>query len=165
MALHPVGGAVTQVFHPLLHMLFHIPGATLAAAGVVAHQLRHRPAHINHLGRIMKQLQVAAIPGHQIEVGINHGNALVDIVDAALQQAAAELVNIRGLLQVLRAAGGFTQLAHQAPGTGAADNAREDFFHTVAIGMGRDFTFLTFQHRRQCALGGIFTYEARQQPT
>ena len=77
-------------------MLFDRAGAAFAAHGVEPDQIGHRPAGAYQSGRIFEQLQIAGIPGDQTQILIDHGNALIDILQRGLQHAAIELNRVGG---------------------------------------------------------------------
>ena len=57
--------------------------AQQTAFGVVANQRFDGQAHAHQLGRVAKQLDVAGVPGHQVQIGINHHHALRQMLQAA----------------------------------------------------------------------------------
>ncbi|PBJ16724.1 hypothetical protein BSG18_57250 [Pseudomonas ogarae] len=66
-----------------------------ATFGVVANDIGNGPADTDQAVRILEQLQVATVPGHQPEGLVDHADALADVLDGALQQRAVELQHFR----------------------------------------------------------------------
>ena len=77
--------------HPLGHQRLHVPRPVLAALGVVAHEALERRAHEGQVVRELQQLQQRLVPRHQPQVGVEHRDALVEQVEAGLQQLVALL--------------------------------------------------------------------------
>src|SRR5690606_6846415 len=61
-----MGRAVAHVGDALFHMLLDFPWPAEPPPGIEAHQIRHRPADVNQAVRVLEEIQVAAVPGHQI---------------------------------------------------------------------------------------------------
>ena len=79
-------------------MHFSFAGAAQAALGIVADDVGNRPADTDQPFGVVEQLQVAAIPGHQLERLIDHADALGDVLDRALEQCTVELQHFRSFV-------------------------------------------------------------------
>ena len=53
-------------------------------------RIRDRHAHLQHAGRVAQQFFVAAIPRHQMQVRIDHADALAHVLQRRFQQALVE---------------------------------------------------------------------------
>src|SRR5690606_40612683 len=79
-ALEHVRRAGPHVLDALADVLLDVALAQLAALGVVADQVRHRTADVEHADRIAEHVLVAAVPGHQAHVRIDHAAAGADVL-------------------------------------------------------------------------------------
>lgn len=79
-------------------MHVRIAGPAQAAIGVVADDVGDRPADVDQPVRVLEQLQVAVVPGHQAQRLVDHADALGDVLDRALQQGAVELQHLGGFV-------------------------------------------------------------------
>jgi len=83
--LGDVAGEAGGGRHPFRHQGFRVAGAILPALGVVADEAGERRPHVGHLPRKIQEAQEGFVPGHQAQVGVENGNALVEQVEAGLQ--------------------------------------------------------------------------------
>ena len=79
-------------------MDFGFTRSAQAAFGVVANDVGNRPADADQAFGVVEQLQVATIPGHQLEGLVHHADALGDVLDGALQQGPIELQHFGGFV-------------------------------------------------------------------
>ncbi|CAJ1875772.1 hypothetical protein CDAIGKPJ_02982 [Aeromonas salmonicida] len=79
--------------------------------GVVTDDLLDGSPHLDEAGRVVEQLYVAPVPGHQLELSVHHGNPLPHVLYGSLQQAAVEAKHVGGLVHY----GGDLFELHVAP--------------------------------------------------
>jgi len=79
-ALEDVRRAGAYVLDALGHLVFDPAFAQLSAFGVVADQVGDGAAHVKHARRIPEHPLVAAVPGHQAHVQIDHADAGADVL-------------------------------------------------------------------------------------
>ena len=106
-----MGAAALHKGNPPRHVILDITGATEPLLGVVADDLLNRTPSLNKPGRIVEQLDVAAVPGHQPKLPVHHRDPLPDMLDRPLQQAAVEAKHVGGLIDY----GGDLLELHVAP--------------------------------------------------
>ena len=81
------GGMRSALAHPVQatgHMHFGFPGAAQAAFSIVTNDVGNRASYADQSVRVVEELQIATIPGHQLERLINHANPLGDVFNRAL---------------------------------------------------------------------------------
>ncbi|MCY1397617.1 hypothetical protein D9M71_126270 [compost metagenome] len=96
-----LGGMRAALAHPVQatrDVNFGFAGAAQAALGIVANDVGDRPTDTDQAVRVVEQLQVATVPGHQFQRLVDHADALGDVLDGALQQGAVELQHLRGFV-------------------------------------------------------------------
>ncbi len=106
-----MGAAALHKGNPPRHVILDIAGATEPLLGVVADDLFNGAPSLNKPRRIVEQLDVAAVPGHQPKLPIHHRDPLPDMLDRPLQQAAVEAKHVGGLIDY----GGDLLELHVAP--------------------------------------------------
>nr|GFD03738.1 hypothetical protein [Tanacetum cinerariifolium] len=77
-------------------------GSEQAAFGVVANDVRDGPADADQPVRVVEQLQIAVVPGHQLKRLVHHADALRDVLDGALQQGPVELQDLGGFAKRMK---------------------------------------------------------------
>lgn len=130
------------------------------ALGVVAHHLFDRPAHRDQFGRVLEQIEIALVPGHQAQVGVDHRNALREMFERRAHELAVELDDMRGLVEQahhvfdLHVASAQRRSEHQARGR-ATDRAREQVLDVARL-RGLDAR-IELQHaaRSRAVLGDV----------
>ena len=73
--------------------------AQFAAFGVVADQVGHRTADVEHVVRIAEQALVAAVPRHQAHVRIDHADAGADVLQGRGEDLAVEAQLLASLVE------------------------------------------------------------------
>ncbi len=142
----PFGGVRTPLAHPVQaprHMDLRFAWAAQAAFGVVANDVGDRPANADQAVGVVEQFQVAPVPGHQVQVLVDHADALVDVLDGTLQQGAVELQHLAGFIgdahHVLKLhVPAFDGRLDDSAGRGAAEHASEQalgVLDPVAVGV------------------------------
>ncbi len=149
LALEGVGRRAGEVADALGHVRLGIARSPFAAAGVPADQLGHRAAHAHHALGIAEQLEVAAVPRHQAQLGIDHRDALGHVLQGRLQQLAVEAQLLRGLVQH----GGDLVHLH----AGAAQRGGQ---HQACRGRADRAGERAFDVQRELAIGGIGAAQA-----
>ena len=107
VALGVMRGNAARQAHALGHQRFHIAGTIFAALGIKAHEGLERRPHKRHLGRKVQQAQKSLVPRHDMQLAVNHGQALVQQIESRLKQ----LVPVMGLLCVAGGRGRHQVLA------------------------------------------------------
>src|SRR5262249_36074127 len=85
-ALEIVGHEGPRRAHAVGHQLVDPARAVLAPLRVVADEALERRARLHHLPRQLDELDEAAIPADEPELAVEDADALVDMVEAGLQQ-------------------------------------------------------------------------------
>ena len=73
---------------PLGDEVFDRSGPVLPAFGVVTDEILEAGAHPNQRWRKIEEFDEAPVPSHELEIPVEHGDALVDVIEAGLQQRA-----------------------------------------------------------------------------
>ncbi|MNO72306.1 hypothetical protein D3C76_632490 [compost metagenome] len=125
--------ALAHPEQPLGHVQVRVAGAAEAAFGVEADDVGDRPTDLDQPFRILEQLQVAVVPGHQAQRLVDHADALGDVLDGALQQRAVELQHLGGFVGDLHHVlhlhlAAFDGGLHHRAGGGGAEHAGEQAF-------------------------------------
>ncbi len=97
--LGKVRRAAPHVHHPPLQRLFARVTrgvADLQLSQRPRRQVRHRLPHLQQLRRELEQRGVAAVPGHQLQLRIDHADALAHVLQGSLQQALVEAQYLGG---------------------------------------------------------------------
>ncbi len=113
-----MGAAALHKGDPPRHVILDITGATEPLLGVVADDLFNRTPCLNKPRRIVEQLDVTAVPGHQPKLPVHHRNPLPDMLDRPLQQAAVEAKHVGGFIDY----GGDLLELHVAPLQGRGEH-------------------------------------------
>ena len=93
-----VRAALTHPVQAAGDVHFGFAGAAQAALGVVANDVGNRSADADQAIRVVEQLEVAPVPGHQFQRLVDHTDALGDVFDRPLQQRAIELQHLGGFV-------------------------------------------------------------------
>ena len=72
--------------HAGVDMGLRIAAAVIAAQGIEADEAFEWRSDISHLRREVEQAQKSRIPGHQAEIAVDQGEALVDQIQRRLQR-------------------------------------------------------------------------------
>ena len=99
VAFQPVGATGAQHLEASLHsgvdiVVAHVREQT--PGGVVFIDAGNGAAHVQQPRRVVEQLLVLAVPGHEDQVAVDHADALGDVLQRCLQQMAGELELLRG---------------------------------------------------------------------
>lgn len=137
-----------------IDLVFDIALAQFAALGVVADQIGHRPAHIQHAIGIAEQLLITPVPGGQAHVRVDHADRGADVFQRGGQNLAIEAQLLAGFVQHRHHFAQFhartAQQAgqHQARGGGADGGGEQAFgeLHPGAVGHHGGLQF-AFQQR------------------
>jgi hypothetical protein len=101
LALERVRRAGAQVREAAGDLLLRLAGAEFAALGVEADQVGRRATDVDDPVGVVEHLEIAAVPGDQLQVRVDHADALRDVLHRRLQQLAAEVELLRGLVEEL----------------------------------------------------------------
>ncbi len=91
--------ALPQMPDPALHEVVDLARAEQPALGVESDQAVDRATDVEQLGRILEQLGVAAVPGHQPLVAVDHRDALRHVLEGRSEQRARKAQFLRGLVE------------------------------------------------------------------
>ncbi len=97
----PLRGVSAALAHPVqtprnVNLCLARPAES--ALGVVTDDVGNRPANADQAFRVIEQLKVATIPGHQPQGLVDHADALGNVFDGPLQQRAVELQDFGGFV-------------------------------------------------------------------
>ena len=106
-----MGAAPLHEGNPARHLGLDIARSAEPLLGVVADDLLDGAPHLDEPVRIVEQLYVAPVPGHQLEFPVHHRDPLPHVLYGPLQQAAVEAEHVRGLVHY----GGYLLELHVAP--------------------------------------------------
>ncbi len=99
VALVPVRGAGTDVLDALLDLRFDARGPEAALLAVVPDQVDDRFPDVDHAGRVVHQLLVAAVPADEPLRGIDDADALGNVLERRVEQAPVERQRLRGFVE------------------------------------------------------------------
>ncbi len=139
-------------------------------------EVADRPADLQQRGRKTEQLRIACVPGHQVEIAIDHADALRHVLERRLEQALVEAQRLRGLADdrgdgVQIAALLAARRVEQQPRRGRAEHGRQlalDALDLAGVGdaltrfanemvdaLGRQEAPAQIAQRRDVELGGL----------
>jgi hypothetical protein len=99
VALVPVRGAGTDVLDALLDLRFHAGSSEAALLAVEPDQVDDRFPDVDHAGRIVHQLLVAAVPADEPLRRIDDADALRNVLERRVEQAPVESERLRGFIE------------------------------------------------------------------
>ena len=94
-----IGVARSHVVQAPTHRILEIAVAEQPLRRVVEHQVFDRPADDDEPRRVAEQLEVALIPGHEPQLGVDDAHTLRQMFQRGTQQLAVELNDLRCLVE------------------------------------------------------------------
>ena len=134
--LEAVRQPARQMVQAALHMRFHLAGAAITPFRIVADEIGNRPPHFHQPRRIVEQIEIALVPGHQPQAPVDHGDARIDRLQCCFQQLPGKLQRLARTIEQLHhlahtKAGARHRGGDDQPGRWRANDIRDHLFRAA----------------------------------